>query len=840
MISKITKKIVFLSFLIVSLLGASFYFLTKTNDFKGTKLEPGEFLFLQRAYPFGKLKQDNIEEIETWRANKIFAYRQTNTVNWQFVGPENIGGRITDIEIPSNNPSTYIVGTASGGIFRSINAGNSWQPIFDSQNSLSIGDMDISKTNNSMILVGTGEPNGGGGSTNYDGTGVYFSNDGGDTWQSKGLTNIGSIGKVIIDPTNSNNMYVGSMGLLYAQTINRGIYKSTDGGNTWAKTLYVSDKTGVIDMAINPVNPNILYAATWERTRTPENRVYGGTTSNIYKSIDAGLTWTLLTNVLPNTVDKGRISLDISNSNPDILIVSYTNSAGTTLALKKTINAGTSWTTLSSTAITLTTFNWWFGGVFINPANSNNVFISEFNTHYSINGGTSWGVTSGTTEPIHVDQHVVAFNSNNEVLIGNDGGLYRSINGTSFSKINNLPISQAYRMEVNPNNPNHVYAGFQDNNTCRTLTGGSTDWTSIFGGDGMQPRVNPNNADIIFAEYQYGAFGRSIDNAGSFGFSDNGVSTTEPRNWDTPYVFDPVNPNIMYFGTSNLYKSIDNGISWTSISGNLSKAIYTGTQKYGTITSIDVSPLNSNVIFIGTDDGNVWKTTDGGANYTKISDLLPNKWVTRVKASPTNANQVYVTYSGYRYNLFDSNLFVSNDLGNSWQDLSSDLPNTPLSDIEITANNTLYVASDIGVVISTDLGVTWNFLGSNLPPVVVTDLVLHNNSNFLYAATFGRGVYKIDLAQVNLATNSVITKISNLKVYPNPATEYLYLDMAFDKIEDFQADFFDMKGNLIKKFKLENNSIGNHTIKMNIESFTKGIYILKINNESKSRKIVIN
>lgn len=841
MISNKTK--IFFAFCILTLLTVTttFYFLNNTNDFKGRKLEPGEFLFMQRSFPSGKLKIGNNQEITSWLDNKNFTSRQPNVINWELVGPENVGGRITDIEIPSNNPATYFAAAATGGIFRTINAGNTWEPIFDDQNTLSIGDMDISKTNNNMILVGTGEPNGGGGSTNIDGNGVFVSVDGGDSWQNKGLINVGSISKVIIDPTNPSIMYVGAMGLLYSQTIDRGVYKTTDGGTTWSKNLFVSDKTGVIDMAINPQNPNIIYAATWERTRTPENRVYGGASSNIYKSIDAGMTWTILTNVLPNTTNKGRISIDISNSNPDILLATYTNSLGTTLAIKKTVNAGVTWTTLSSSTITASPYNWWFGGVFINPTNSNNVFMSEFNTHYSNNGGTSWSLTAGDTEAIHVDQHVVAFANNNDVLIGNDGGIYRSSNGSTFSKINNLPISQAYRMTVNPNNPNHVYAGFQDNGTWRTLTGNYNDWSEVYGGDGMQPNVNPNNVNILFAEYQYGVFVRSIDDGASFGLSDNGVSTTEPRNWDTPYVFDLANPNIMYFGTSNLYKSIDNGINWISISGNLSKSVYTGTQRYGTITSIDVSPLNSNIIFIGTDDGNVWKTIDGGINYTKISNLLPNKWVTKVKASPTNANQVYVTYSGYRYNLFDSNLYVSNDLGNSWQDLSADLPNTPLSDIEITTNNTLYVASDIGVLVSYDLGVNWNLLGSNMPSaVIVTDLVLHNPTNYLFASTFGRGVYKIDLAQVNLSTNNSEIEVTNIKVYPNPAFENLYLDIDFDKVSDFKAELFDIEGKLIQKYVLENNSAGKHSIKMNIESLQKGIYLLKINNESKSRKIVIN
>jgi photosystem II stability/assembly factor-like uncharacterized protein len=833
-------KPLFFSALIISIIGVFFYFFNETKVFKGRHLEPGEHLFLQRAYPYGKLKEGNLEEVQNWRENKISASRQPNLVSWQLVGPENVGGRITDIEVPSNNQSTYFVGTASGGVFRTTNAGNSWLPIFDSQNTLSIGDMDISKTNNNIILVGTGEVNGGGGSTTYDGTGVFLSTDGGNTWESKGLADVGSIGKVIIDPTNANNMYVGAMGLLYAQTTNRGIYKSVNGGATWTNTLFVSDKTGVVDMAINPLNPNIIYAATWERTRTPITRIYAGPTSNIYKSVDAGLTWTILSNGLPTT-EKGRISIDISASNPNILYASYTNDAGNSFSLFKTADSGNTWTSISTNGfVNSIYYNWWFGGLFVNPSNPNNVFFAGFDAYYTDNGGSSWNSTTGSNESIHVDQHAVAFTSNNNVLLGNDGGLYRSTDGLSFTKINNLPISQAYRMTVNPNNQNHVYAGFQDNGTWRTLTGGYSDWYSIAGGDGFQPRVNPSNPNIIFAEYQYGALLRSSSNGFGFAFSDNGISTTEPRNWDAQYVFDPANPDTMYFGTSNLYKSTNNGVSWTSISQNLSKSVYTGTQKYGTITTIDVSPLNSNIIFIGTDDGNVWKTINGGLTYTKISDLLPNKWVTKVKASSTDVNQVYVTYSGYRYNLNDSNLYVSNDLGNSWQDLSTDLPNTPLSDIEISQDNILYVASDIGVLVSNDLGVNWDFLGSSMPSVVVTDLVLHTASNFLYASTFGRGIYKIDLTQVSLQTDSVENAISNIKVYPNPTNDYLYLDIDFDKVQDFKTEIYDMKGSLVMKFKLEDKFIGKRTIKMNIESLQKGFYLLKINDEIESRKIIIN
>lgn len=838
---KSNLKIVFLGGLLIALIFCCFTLLGKSEKFIGRHIEPNEYLFLQRAYPFGKLKEDNLQEIESWKSSNNFSARLI-PVNWQFVGPENVGGRITDIDIPSSNSQTYYASTATGGIFKTLNGGTNWSPIFDSEITLSIGDLDISKTNNNLILVGSGEPNSGGGSTTYDGNGVYLSSDAGATWTNKGLNNVGSIGKVIIDPINSNIMYVGAMGLLYSQNPNRGVYKSTNGGNSWTKTLFVSNDSGIIDMAINPINPNIIYAATWQKSRTPITRVYGGVNSDIYKSIDAGLTWSKLTVGLPTITDKGRISIDIANSNPDILFATFTNTAGTSLDIFKTIDSGSNWTSLSNIGITSSPYNWWFGGVFINPKNSNNVFISEFETHFSNDGGTTWNATIGDADGIHVDQHSVAFNSNGEVLLGNDGGVYKSTDGVNYLKLNNLPISQAYRMTVNPANVNQVYAGFQDNGTWRTFTGGYNDWAQIFGGDGMQPNINPLNNNILFAEYQYGVLAKSINNAVSFVIGTTGISAIEPKNWDAPYIFDPANSNIMYFGSSNLYKSINKGSSWTSISSNLSKSVYTGTQKYGTITSIDVSTLNSNLIYIGTDDGNVWKTIDGGLNYTLLSANLPNKWVTKIKASPNNINDVYVTYSGYRYNLNDSNIYFSNNQGLSWQDLTSNLPNVPISDIEINQNNVLYIATDIGVFASFNNGTNWDLLGANMPSVVVTDLVLHTNSNFLFASTFGRGVYKIDLANLSgLSTNNPdLIEISDLKIYPNPTSDYLFIDLNFNRVNDFVAKILDTNGKLVKTFQLENQSQGKRSIKINVNDMQSGIYFLNVNNEKKSRKFVIN
>ena len=456
-------------------------------------------MFMQRAYPSGQLNTSAFREAVQWKKKNSSQEKAVSEL-WEFVGPLNTGGRITDVEIPLNDTNTYYVGTASGGIFKTIDGGATFNPIFDDQEILSIGDMQLSKTNPNTIWVGTGEVNAGGGSLAYDGDGVYRSTDAGMSWEPRGLPNVGSVGKVLIDPNDDNTIFVGAMGPLFKNDPNRGVYKTTDGGASWNQVLFISDKTGVIDMAIHPTNGAIVYAAAWQRERRPNNRIYGGEESGLYKSIDGGLTWTQMTSGLPSQgAQKGRISITISESNPAVLYARYADAIGNIQGVYRSADGGESWETRNSSQLTNVGFHWWFRGIYVDPTNEDIIYNVDFRVQKSTDGGQSW---SNSFSNVHVDQHAMAFSPNNpqNILLGNDGGLYESQNGGNTSlKYTTLPITQLYRFHVDAQDDSKIYAGAQDNNTIRTTTGDTDNWNPIYGGDGFQPLVDPNNTNVIYA-----------------------------------------------------------------------------------------------------------------------------------------------------------------------------------------------------------------------------------------------------------------------------------------------------------------------------------------------------
>lgn len=794
---------------------------------------PFDLMFMQRAYPSGEINSSAYSEAIQWKMQ--LANRNTANEVWQFSGPLNIGGRITDIEIPSTQPEVYYVGAASGGIFKTINGGTDWTPIFDEQQMLSIGDIEISKSNNNLIYVGTGEVNAGGGSLVYDGDGIYKSTDGGTTWESKGLPDIGSVGKIVLDPNNDNTAFVGAMGPLFKNSSNRGVYKTTNGGDSWQQVLAVSDSTGVVDMAIHPTNGNIVYAASWERIRRPNRRQYGGITSGIYRTTNGGANWTELTSGLPSTASqKGRISIDISQSNPNVLYARYANSNGNIQGVYKTINGGDSWTAVNSSQLTDVGFHWWFGGIFIDPTDENILYNVDFEVQKSINGGTSW---NNSFTNAHVDQHAMAFNASvpNEVLLGNDGGLYYSSNGGSSAvKDLKLPITQFNRMYVDAQNANKIYGGAQDNSTSRTQTGGLTDWNIIYGGDGFQPLVDPTNTNVIYALYQYGALGKSTNNGGSFNSATNGISGGDRYNWDTAITFDPNNSQTLFFGTNKLYKTTNAAGNWSAISPDLTDGPHTGNLTFGTITTISVSQFNSQVIYVGTDDGKAWVTQNGGSNWTDISAGVPNRWVTKILASKENPNTVYLTLSGYRFGEDIGHVYKSIDFGNSWIDISSNLPDIPVNDMEQDSFGNLFLGTDIGVLASKDEGANWNVLGENMPSVVVSDLFIHEGTQFLYAATYGRSTYKIDISG-NILNSGENNFASEVKVFPNPASE---IATVFLKNASQKASLlvYDVMGRIVKQQQFENGQLN-----FSVESFQPGTYYLKISQNGKqtTKKLIV-
>ena len=795
---------------------------------------PADFMFDQRAYPTGMIKSEAYREAIQWKKQQL---RERNAIgnSWEFAGPANIGGRITDIEIPSNQAQTYYVGAASGGIFKTTDAGSSWASIFDDQEMLSIGDIEISKVDNDVIWVGTGEVNAGGGSLAYDGDGIYKSEDGGQTWQSKGLPDIGSVGKVMIDPNDENTIFVAAMGPLFRNDNNRGVYRTTDGGTTWEQRLFLSDSTGVIDMAIHPSNGDIVYAAAWERIRRPNNRQYGGETSGLYRSVDGGDNWTELTNGLPsNPLQKGRISIDISQSNPDVLYARYANASGDIHGVYRTSNGGDSWTEVNSSQLVNVGFHWWFRGIYVDPMDENTIYNVDFIVQKSTDGGQSWFIAF---PDVHVDQHALAFNNSvsNEVLLGNDGGFYKSNNaGTSWVKDETLPITQIYRTHVDFQNENKVYIGTQDNSTIRTITGSTNDWLIINGGDGFQPLVDPTNTNVIYALSQRGVLVKSTNNAASFFPAMTGISGADRKNWDTPIVFDPQNSQIMYYGANRLYRSTNAASLWTPISDDLSNGPYAGNLTFGTIISIDVSPLNSDIIYVGTDDGNVWVTEDGGEDWTLVSSTLPNRWVTKVLASREDENVVYVTFSGYRYGADAGHVFRSNNKGVTWFDISGPLPDIPVNDIVQDANGYLYVGTDVGVFASATSGQFWEVVGDNLPSVVVTDMHIHEPSQYLYAGTYGRSLYKTDVSNIVLGSEGN-TDLMGLSIYPNPASSIATIEV--DSVgEGVKLSLYDIHGRYIRQLDFVNK------VELEVSNLRSGIYFVtvELGDTKQTKKLIVN
>ncbi|MBW2938795.1 T9SS type A sorting domain-containing protein [Aureisphaera sp. CAU 1614] len=806
---------------------------TEKNSKQLEEKYPHDFMFMQRAYPTGQIKTEAYKEAIQWKKQQT---RNAGGI-WEFVGPTNIGGRVTDIEIPIDQPQTYYVGAASGGIFKTTDAGATWNPIFDDQEMLSIGDIEISKNNADLIWVGTGEVNAGGGSLAYDGDGIYKSEDGGTTWEVKGLPDIGSISKIALDPNDDNTIFVGGMGPLFRNDTNRGVYRSTDGGDTWEQKLFVSDSTGIIDMVIHPSNGDIVYAASWERIRRPQYRQYGGETSRIYRSTDGGENWTELTNGLPSgPSDKGRISIAISQSNPSVLYARYTDAIGSIQGVYRTADGGDSWTTMNAAPLNNVGFHWWFRGIVVDPIDENIIYNVDFVVQKSLDGGATW---SDTFDNVHVDQHALAFNTSvpGEVLLGNDGGFYKSANdGDSWVKDETLPITQFYR--IYPENDDRIYGGAQDNSTMRTLTGSSNDWEIIYGGDGFQPLVDPNDSNIIYALSQYGNIGKSINGGASFFGATNGISGGDRKNWDTPIIFDPQDSQILYTGTQRVYKTTNGAGNWTAISPDLTNGAGGGNLNFGTIISIDVSSQDSNLIYVGTDDGNVWRTDDGGTNWINLSSSLPDRWVTKVESMPDfgNVDEVFVSFSGYRYGEDLGHVFYSNDRGNTWQDITTNLPDIPVNDLEFGGSfvTGLYLATDIGVYFSSFPGNDWFQWGDDLPSVPVTDISFENGNqkfgSYLYAGTYGRSIYKSFVGEAGIEDFSA----NNVSLFPNPALEHVTIQSKFSI--DGVVTIYNQLGR-----KVLSETISGTEKTLTLSNLPAGLYFVTISSENRkvTKKLIV-
>jgi photosystem II stability/assembly factor-like uncharacterized protein len=744
---------------------------------------PNPWFFLERAYPFGRIPR------ELWQQAQLEARalkaRGGQRGTWEFRGPTNIGGRMTDLAVDPVDAAVAFAGAAEGGVLRTTDRGQHWTPLFDDQPALSVGAVALDPGNPQVVYAGTGEVNPGGGSVAYGGAGIFRSTDRGDSWTPLGLEAVGSIGRIRIDPTNSSRIYVAAMGDLWSKGPDRGVYRSTDAGATWQNVLALSDSTGAVDLILRPDQPQTLFAAMWERIRRPEAYRYGGATCGVFKTTDGGDTWSLAGGGLPApSTNLGRIGLSLCAAQPNTMYAVYADQIGYFAGLYKTTNGGTNWTRAADGALSsvFASYGWWFGNCRAHPVDPNRVFVLGLDFYRSTNGGSSWSEVSGG---MHVDHHALEFGGGTNPVIyeGNDGGLYSSTNGgTAWSFLPNQPITQFYRLAQDMQQPARLYGGAQDNGTVRTLTGALNDWTNIYGGDGFGPVVDYTNGSRIWAQYQYGSLSYSSNGGSSWTDATSGIGSSDRHNWNTPVRMDPSNPNRMYYGTQRVYRST-NGTSWTAISSDLSGGTHGGTQGqlYGTITTIDVSRLDGGVIWAGCDDGYVQVTTNGGTNWTNVSGALPDRWVTSVRCSPSSRSTCYVTISGFRWDSPLPHVFRTTDMGARWTAIAGNLPEAPANDVAIDPLNEqrIFVATDLGVYETMDGGVSWGVLGGNLPNVVVTQFVLNTSTRILTAATYGRSMFSYDINQSTAVEPMAGGGESTVGLvhppYPNPARDGVWI-----------------------------------------------------------------
>lgn len=776
---------------------------------------PSEWFLLQRAWPQSDISPTSRLAADAAARALHSLARGADTGAWQPVGPTNIGGRIADLACHPTDANILYAGAASGGVFKSTDAGATWNPLFDDESSLSIGAVAIDPANPEIVWVGTGEPNGGGGSVTYGGTGVFRSTNGGATWDNVGLVETRYIGRIAMSVADPTRVFVAALGSQWSPGPDRGVYRTTNAGADWQRVLASTDSTGAIDLAVHPANANLVYAALWERSRGPTFLDYGGPTSGLFRSTDGGDSWTELTNGLPSG-DRGRIGMTLCESQPSTLYAIYAESnPGAFDGLFKSTNGGDSWTqTNDGTLASLySSYGWWFGNVRVSPTDPNRVYALGLDFYRTTNGGTSWNSVGGS---MHVDHHALDFAANGRIFEGNDGGMYTSLNGTAWTKLSGMAVNQFYAIEVNEQAPTQRYGGLQDNGTQRTMTGGADDWGSILGGDGFRPLVDPTNAQWIFAEYQYGALHRSSNGGGSFSPIDGSLAGR--RNWSMPVEFDPSNSLTLVAGTDRVFRTTNRGTSWTAISPDLTDGSGGGNVVFGTITTLAVAPTNASTILAGTDDANVWITTNGGTQWARVDATIPERWITRVAFDPSNAAIGYVTVSGFKWAETQPHVFRTTNFGAAWTDLSANLPEAPVNDLVVdpTAVSTLFVGTDFGVFRTTDTGGSWHSLGTGLPNVVVADLELHAPTRTLFAGTFGRSMWAFDLAQAVGASELALAPEdvgapTLLPVRPNPARENVEFRWVMPRAASVTVDVFDVGGRRIVSLANGSFSAGSHS-----------------------------
>ncbi|GJM35356.1 MAG: hypothetical protein DHS20C18_43570 [Saprospiraceae bacterium] len=694
-------------------------------------------------------------------------------LKFRSIGPAITSGRISDVAVQANNPYIYYVATSSGGVWKTVNAGTTFSPIFDGEGSYSIGCVTIDPNNPNVVWVGTGENNNQR-SVAY-GDGIYKSTNGGSSWEHVGLKTSEHIGKIIVDPTNSDIVYVAAIGPVWSSGGERGVYKTTDGGKTWEAVLTIDEHTGVTDLVMDPRNPEVLYAAAYQRRRHVFTYLGGGPGSGLYKSTDSGKNWEKINKGLP-TVDLGRIGLAISPADPE-RIYAIVEAAQGKSGFYRSTNRGASWEKQGG----YSTSGNYYQEIIADPINPEIIYAMDTWMQVSKDGGKSFNNVGEDYK--HVDNHSMWIdpNNNNHWLVGCDGGLYETWDAAATWGFKaNLPVTQFYKVALDNDLPFYnIYGGTQDNfslgGPSRTVTNhGITnrDWFITHGGDGFESQVDPENPDIVYAQSQYGVLVRYDRKSGE----ETGIQPKERKgedgyrwNWDAPLAVSPHQSGRLYFAANKLFRSNDYGNSWDVISEDLTRQINRNelkvmdrvwgidavakngsTSPYGTIVSFSESPLNANLLVVGTDDGLIQITEDGGQNWRKVENIagVPERtYVNAVYASQHDENVIYAAFNHHKYGDFKPYLFKSTNKGNTWTKISNNLPergSVYAIEEDHVAKNLIFCGTEFGVFFSPNSGGRWKQLKAGVPTIAVRDLAIQRRENDLVLGTFGRGFYVMD------------------------------------------------------------------------------------------------
>jgi photosystem II stability/assembly factor-like uncharacterized protein len=741
-------------------------------------------------------------------------------LKFRAIGPAIMGGRVDDFAVVESDPLTFYVASAAGGIFKTTNGGVTWDPIFDDQPNSTIGDLALAPSDPSILWVGTGEPNNR--QSSSWGYGVFKSMDAGHTWQHMGLKDTHHIGRVVIHPTDTNIVYVAALGHLWGPNHERGVFKTTDGGVTWTQSLYIDDDTGVSDLAMDTQSPNILYAAAYERRRTVYGYNGGGPKGGLYRTIDGGAHWTKMSKGLPTTGDIGRCALDVFRKNPNIVyaLVEHMTQGG----IYRSEDKGLTWTRMSDTNPRPS----YYSQLRIDPNNDQKVWVLGAPLYYTEDGGRTF--RQDRWQKIHSDFHAFWIDPANSdhMLAGSDGGITVTRDGgRNWEYINNLPIGQFYEVAYDMQKPYHLCGGLQDNNSwcgpSGTLTtrGPSNDeWFTVSGGDGFYARIDPVDANIVYAESQDGNIQRRDLRTGESRsirpLEDNDKAPRYRFQWNSPVLISAFDHNTIYYGGNHLFKSANRGDAWQRLGPDLTTGVerdkmpilgkvpdkdtlsrHDGVQQFPCITTVSESPKKQGLLWVGTDDGNVQVTRDDGKTWTNVVSKMPGvkkgAYVSRVEASHFDEGTAYVAFDNHRSDDFTVYIYMTTNYGESWTRITTGIPQeagTVHVIREDPANqNLLFAGTEFGLFVSFNRGGSWERMKNGLPTVPVDDIQIHPRDHDLILATHGRSLLIMDdIRPLEEMSDNVLSSELHLFGMRGGITWHLASTKSFTGAQEYIAD----------------------------------------------------